>query len=367
MVTMAEARRTVVVAMSGGVDSSVAAALCVEAGHKVIGVMLRLWADPGAGTANRCCSDDAVGHAAAVAGDLGIAFRVLEAGAEFKRHVVDAFVAASAAGQTPNPCMECNRRIRFGWLLERVEALGGDVLVTGHYARVDLAPDGLRRLRRGVDPVKDQSYVLSILGQNELARVSFPLGGLTKSEVRRLAVRRGIAVADRPDSVDLCWLGTDGLTAFLDRNLPPDALVPGPIVDRSGRVLGTHRGLPRYTIGQRRGLGLSLGDARYVTSKDVARNALVVGDAGELGCRRLLAAAWHWVAGGPPAAGPWRVLAQTRYRSAAAPAVLEEHPDGCMVATFDHVERAVTPGQALVAYDGDICLGAGVIVGPAAR
>lgn len=358
---------TVAIAMSGGVDSSVAAALVVEAGCQAVGIMLRPWAEPGAASANRCCTPGAVDDAWAVADALGIPFTVLDIRDDFKRTVVDAFLERAASGDTPNPCFECNRQIRFGLLLRQALALGASRLATGHYARVAAGQDGRLRLLRGIDPAKDQSYVLHALGQPELARAVFPLGGLTKAEVRALASDLGLPVAARPDSVDLCWVGDDGISGFLDRHLPAGAARPGVIEDREGRVVGKHAGLPKYTLGQRRGLGVALGRPVFVVGRDEGRNVLVVGDEAELMRRDVVAEGFHWVAGAPPA-DPWplRVEAQIRYRSAAAPAWATLGARDELVVRFDHPQRAPTPGQGLVVYRGDEVLGGGLIAAPAA-
>jgi tRNA-uridine 2-sulfurtransferase len=356
----------VAVAMSGGVDSSVAAALCVEAGLRVFGIMLRLWSEPGATGANKCCSLAAVSDAQAVAYRLGIPFSVIDATALFKDRVVDAFVTAAGSGDTPNPCFTCNRRVRFGFLLDQARALGADYLATGHYARVGRAADGSVTLRRGVDADKDQSYVLHRLDQAQLRHVLFPVGGLAKSAVRAEAARLGLAVAARPDSVDLCWLGDDGVAGFLGRALPAAAVRPGPIVDLAGHVLGTHRGLPLYTIGQRRGLGLAAGVPLYVTGKDPVANALIVGPAVELAATVVRAADWHWIAGQPPGATR-EVTAQVRYRGQALPGRLEVDDPGIVRFHCATPQRAPAPGQGLVAYQGDVCLGGGrIVAAPAA-
>lgn len=354
--------RTVAVALSGGVDSAVAAGLCVRAGHRVVGIMLRLWSEPG-GPGNKCCTLGAIDDAAAVADRLGIPFHVLDARDVFKAAIVDAFAAASAAGTTPNPCVACNRSVRFGFLLDQATAVGADVLATGHYARIEPDHDGTLRLLRGVDRDKDQSYVLHRLDQARLARALFPVGARRKAEVRALAAEMGLAVASRADSVDLCWVGEGGVGGFLSRSLPAEALAPGPIVDRSGRVLGEHRGLARYTLGQRRGLGVAAGAPRYVVAKDAARNALVVGPASSLDGTTVSARDWHWVAGAPPPGDSWRVKIQARYRADAIGATLEPGPDGTATCVLDAPVRAATPGQALVAYREDVCLGGGVIAG----
>jgi tRNA-specific 2-thiouridylase len=357
---------TVAVAMSGGVDSSVAAARCVEARHRVFGMMLRLWSEPGAAAANRCCAPAAVDDAAAVASALDIPFHVIDAEEVFEREVVAPFVTESAAGDTPNPCLRCNRLIRFGFLLDQARALGADVLATGHYARVEEMPDGTRRLLRGVDPGKDQSYVLHVLDQARLAHARFPVGALPKSEVRRLARRYALPVASRADSVDLCWVGDHGVPGFLERHLPPGAAAPGPIETQAGDVVGEHRGLPYYTLGQRRGLGVSLGRPVHVVAYDRARNALIVGDAAALLTRDVHVRGVRWIAGTPPERGSFRAEAQVRYRAPAASCVVTPRDDGTLAVCFDTPQRAPTPGQALVVYRGETCLGGGRIVDAAA-
>jgi tRNA-specific 2-thiouridylase len=358
-------RRTVAVAMSGGVDSSVAAALLREAGHDVVGVMLRLWAEPGAAGANKCCTLGAINDARAVADRLDIPFSVLDAGDVFERLVVDPFLADSAAGLTPNPCFGCNRRVRFRFLLEQALALGADALATGHYARVVPGLDGGLELRRGLDAAKDQSYMLHRLGQHELAHALFPVGGYRKAEVRALAARFGLPVAERADSVDLCWVGEGGVAGFLARRLPAGSAEPGPILDAEGRVLGAHAGLAFYTLGQRRGLGVALGEPVYVVERDAARNALVVGPAEALGARVVRVRALHWVSGRAPEPetdGTIAAEAQIRYRAPAAAARLRLGADGAGVVTFDEPQRAPTPGQGLVLYRGEVVLGGGEIV-----
>lgn len=353
--------------MSGGVDSSVAAALLVEQGYEVIGVMLRLWAEPIPPTlggvteavANRCCSLESVHDARGVADRLGIPFYVVNAEAPFKREVVDPFIASYAAGLTPNPCLACNRRIRFGFLLDYARSLGAACLATGHYARIRQDAAGRYQLWRGADLAKDQSYVLSVLTQADLARVLFPVGEFAKPEVRALAAARGLPTASRADSQDLCFVADGDYRRFLADHAP-EAVRPGPILDRQGRQLGLHRGLAAYTIGQRSGLGIAAAQPLYVLALDVARNALIVGPASELGARRLRTGPVNWIAGQPPS-GPIRVEAQIRYRTRPAAAQVTSLPDGSAEVAFDAAVRDAAPGQAVVFYDGEVCLGGGVI------
>ncbi len=357
----------VVVAMSGGVDSSVAAALLVEQGYEVIGVMLRLWSEPAPPTlataeaaANRCCSLESIHDARGVADRLGIPFYVINAEQVFKETVVDYFVAGYTAGTTPNPCLVCNRKIRFGFLSDTARSLGARFLATGHYARVRRDAAGRFQLQRGVDPAKDQSYVLSVLGQADLAGALLPVGAYTKPEVRALAAQRGLPTASRVDSQDLCFIADGDYRRFLADHAP-EAMRPGPIVDRSGRQLGVHRGLPGYTIGQRSGLGIAAAQPLYVVALDTTHNALVVGAAAELGRSRLRAAAVNWIAGEPPV-GPLQAAVQIRYHGQMVAATIIPQPDGAVEVQLAAPMRDITPGQAAVFYEGDICLGGGVIV-----
>jgi tRNA-specific 2-thiouridylase len=364
---MKQNRTRVVVAMSGGVDSSTAAALLVEQGYEVVGIMLRLWAEPAAGpgqeNANRCCAPEAVADARAIARLLSIPFYDIHAGAAFKREVVDPWVAAYGQARTPNPCFRCNRHVRFGFLLQRALALGAEFLATGHYARV--APDGAGRYRllKGRDERKDQSYVLHVLGQRDLARALFPCGDYTKDDVRALARQFGLPTAERPESQDLCFLTQGDYRGFLARQAP-DAARPGPIVDESGEEIGRHLGLPYYTVGQRKGLNIAprgpSAEPLFVLRLDAARNALVVGPAGALGARRLRVPAMHYVAGPAPAA-PLRCGARVRYKARESPGLLSPFPDGGAWFEFDEPVRDATPGQGLVAYDGDEVIGGGTI------
>jgi tRNA-specific 2-thiouridylase len=352
----------VVVAMSGGVDSSVAAALLVEQGHEVIGVMMRLWAEealpPHAGGENRCCTPEAVDDARRVAAQLGIPFYLVDYRAEFKACVVDAFVAEYGRGRTPNPCLACNRQMRFGRLLRQARALEAGRLATGHYARLDRA-GGRFRLRMGADAHKDQSYVLYMLGQDDLRRLLLPLGSYTKAEVREMARRRHLPVADKDESMELCFVADGDYRRFL-RQHAPDAVRPGPILDTAGREVGRHQGLPFYTVGQRRGLGIAAPEALYVIRLDVARNALVVGPARELGRKSLLAEEVSYVGGRPPGR-PVRVEAKIRYKANLAGATWTPLDDQRAGVEFDAPLRDVTPGQAVVAYQGDVVLGGGII------
>ena len=350
--------------MSGGVDSSVAAALSVEQGYDVIGLMMRLWAEPGGEDGNRCCTPDAVDSARWVANVLGIPFYLFNVETPFQRHVVDYFVREYSAGRTPNPCLMCNRHIRFDVLLRRALALDARYLVTGHYVRLRQR-DGRYRLLKGVDSRKDQSYVLYMLNQDILRHVLFPLGDLTKEHVRRIARRYTLPVADRPESQDLCFLADSDYRRFL-RKVAPQAVRPGPIVNRDGHVLGQHQGLPFYTIGQRRGLGIPAPEALYVLEVDITRNALVVGTAAELGRTQLTASSVSYVSGQVPSQ-PLHVTAKIRYKAKEMPALLTSLTRDRATLRFDAPLRDITPGQGVVFYQGQELLGGGIIENLAPR
>lgn len=345
--------------MSSGVDSSVSAALLVEEGYDVIGVMMHIWGEATGGGINRCCSPQAVADARNVAHHLGIPFYLLDFQAEFKRHVVDYFVAEYAAGRTPSPCVMCNRHIRFRFLLQRALAFEAEYLATGHYARIRRLGDGLCQLLKGADPQKDQSYFLYMLGQAQLKHLLFPVGGYTKAEVRQMARQRGLPVAEKAESQELCFLADGDYRRFI-REYAPEAVVPGPIVNGSGRVLGQHAGLPMYTIGQRRGLGISVGEPRYVLNVDRERNALVVGPDEELYRSALTIHSVSYVAGHPPE-DELAVAAKIRSTGAETPATLVPLDEERARLQFDSPVRAVAPGQAAVFYDGDVVVGGGII------
>ena len=361
-------RERVVVAMSGGVDSSVAAALLVEQGYEVIGIMLRLWSEPPrpvlGGTveaaSNRCCSAESIHDAASVADRLGIPFYAINAEAPFKQRVVDTWIESYGAGLTPNPCLNCNRHIRFGFLLSYARSLGATYLATGHYARLRRDAEGRIELWRGMDRAKDQSYVLSVLGQSDLASALFPVGEYTKPQVRALAAERGLPTASRVDSQDLCFVADGDYRRFLGDHAP-EAVRPGPILDTTGAQLGEHRGLPFYTIGQRSGLGVPAAHPLYVLRLDVDRNALIVGGAKELGSMAFRTGPVNWV-GGSPSGGRFDTEVQIRYRTQPVAATVAMLPEGSAMVEVREPLRDVTPGQAAVFYDGDKCLGHGLIL-----
>jgi tRNA-specific 2-thiouridylase len=351
---------TVAVAMSGGVDSSVAAARLVEAGYRVVGIMLRLWVDPFEELAqareNRCCTLEAVSDAQRIADQLGIPFQLLDVSQFFRETVVEYFIQEYASGRTPNPCLVCNRRVRFDVMLRHVrEEMGADFLATGHYARLRRTPAGVQLLR-GVDNRKDQSYVLSLIPQERLQHLTFPVGHLTKPEVRALARRYGLQVAEKSESQDLCF--TSDYRRFL-QHWSGEAVRPGPILDTSGREIGRHQGLPFYTIGQRKGLGLNAPERLFVIALDTEQNAVIVGPAEALGRETLIARDINWLAPAPDA--PVRVTAKIRYKSADHPATIVPLAGHRAEVRFDAPLRDITPGQAVVFYQGDLCLGGGII------
>jgi len=350
----------IMVALSGGVDSAVAAALLVEQGHEVAGAMLRLWAEPGPDEArvNRCCTPEAVQRAQQVADQLDIPFSLIDAGAEFKAQVVDYFVAEYGAGRTPNPCIPCNRTIRFDLLLNRALASGATFMATGHYARVQRV-EGHHQLLCGRDPKKDQSYFLHALTQEQLACVIFPLGDLTKEKVRDIARQRGLPVAEQPESQDVCFLADGDYRRFLAQQVP-HLFQPGPIRDTSGRVLGQHQGLPAYTIGQRKGLRIAASEPLYVLAIELAENALIVGAAEELGRDECAVEEMHYISGETPTA-PFRTTAQIRCRARPTGITVTPLPHRKAHVRFDSPQRDITPGQFLVLYDGKVVLGGGAI------
>jgi tRNA-specific 2-thiouridylase len=383
--------------MSGGVDSSVAAALLKEQGHEVIGIMLRLWSEPGVieddgverVVQNKCCSLEAVDDARRVARLLDIPFYLVNVEEEFQQKIVESFYEDYVAGKTPNPCLTCNRHIRFTVLLKRALALDAEYLATGHYVRVDDDPvTGKRRLRRGVDDGKDQSYVLHVLNQHQLAHASFPLGAYTKSEVRAMAAERGMSVASKAESQEICFVAQNDYRGFIDRyanskmaeraeelvgvgvgsvqsERPLIAIPrPGPIYDQQGKQIGRHRGLAYYTIGQRKGLGVTSLEPLHVLKIDGESNALVVGPAAALEQETFMVGKMHYVSGETPGE-PFEALVRVRYKATEQPALVTPLEGDRVQVTLKHPQRAITPGQAAVFYggtEGEEVLGGGIIV-----
>jgi len=350
--------KTVAVAMSGGVDSSVAAALLIEQGYDVFGVMLRLWS-AGPETSNRCCSPEDVALAEQVASQLDIPFHTLDVKDLFKQEIVDSFIDGYAQGETPNPCMRCNRIIRWGFLLESVLGMGASHLATGHYARIRHNVDRYH-LFRAKDKNKDQTYVLSVLQQHQLARTIFPLGDIKKNRVREQAAKFNLPIANRAESQDLCFVGDQDYREFLsDKGIQLSP--PGPILDEKGKILGQHSGLANYTIGQRKGIGVSKSVPLYVLNKNMRDNVLIVGPKDRLGRTSFNIGQSNWISGSPPKSGN-TLLVRVRYKAEEVGATLR---------AFDHAHAEiqllkplpdVTPGQYAVFYEREECLGGGIIL-----
>ncbi|MBV6392425.1 MAG: tRNA-specific 2-thiouridylase MnmA [Anaerolineales bacterium] len=352
-------KKKVVVAMSGGVDSSVAAALLKEQGYDVTGMMMRLWSEPGKEESNRCCTPDSMAQARRVAGILDIPFYVVDAKDVFRETVVQYFLDGYAEGGTPNPCLICNRQIRWTFLLNHALALGAEFMATGHYVRIRNAEGGIRNLFRAVDSSKDQSYVLHVLGQEQLKHALFPVGEYPKSEIRAIAERYGLPTASRKDSQDLCFLAGEDYRNFLRRNAP-EMLKAGNIETLEGKVVGEHNGLANYTIGQRKGLGVASPVPLYVITKNAERNALIVGTLEEMGTGELIAANVNWISGEAPPE-PFRAEVKIRYTAKEVPAWVMPMDGGQSKVTFDAPVRDATKGQAAVFYEGEKMLGGGII------
>jgi tRNA-specific 2-thiouridylase len=339
----------VLVAMSGGVDSSVAAAVLRDEGHDVTGVTLKLW---GGASDSGCCSVSDVEDARRVAAQLDVPHYVFNFSEEFDARVVEPYVASYAAGRTPNPCIECNRSIKWGRLFERARSMGFDALATGHHARRTVGPAGEPELRRGTDPRKDQSYVLAVLGRDQLATTWLPVGEMTKTDVRAHAARLGLRTATKAESMDVCFITRGGRTAFLDARVPA---VAGPIVDTAGAVVGDHDGVRAFTIGQRRGLGVATGARRYVVDVDATTATVTLGRAEDL-ARDAVAVTDVTFTGAPVAPGT-RVDVQVRAHG--VPAAATWRGDHVL---WDVPQPRVAPGQTVAIYDGDRVLGAGIAV-----
>ena len=337
-------KKRVLVALSGGVDSSAAAAVLQKQGYSCAGATLSLWGQADTDSAR------------AVAARLGMDFSVLDAQAQFRAQVIAPFIAEYCAGRTPNPCIFCNKFLKFGTFLDWALAAGYDAVATGHYARIDYV-DGVYRLLRAADRRKDQTYFLYQLTQAQLSHLLFPVGEFEKPEIRELARQAGLSTADRSDSQDICFIPGGDYVEFLKSQ--GAALIPGDFVDKNGTVLGRHRGLPCYTIGQGKGLGIALGKHVYVLEKDAKSNTVTLGDNDALYRTTLTAHSVNWIPGTPPAA--FRCHAKTRYSQTEAPCTVTPLTNGRMQVDFDDPQRAITPGQAVVLYDGDVVLGGGTI------
>jgi len=351
----------VVVAMSGGVDSSVAAALLAEAGHDVIGLSMQLYDQraPGASFGS-CCSIDDLHDARRVAAAIGFPHYLVNFEEKFRETVVSNFVSEYASGRTPIPCVHCNADLKFATLVERAAGLDAAWVATGHYARVEFDEDTRRyRLLRGADGDKDQSYFLFSLTQDQLAHAMFPVGHLTKPAVRAVAARLGLTVADKPDSHEICFVPDGDAADFVERRLGNDRR-GGDIVDDSGKIIGQHRGVHRFTIGQRKHLGVATGSPMYVLRLEPAEARVVVGAREALGGRELTASLVNWISGSAPD-GPLRVTARIRHRHKDAAATVTADANAHAQLVFDDPQTAITPGQAVVFYNGDEVIGGGWI------
>lgn len=348
------------IAMSGGVDSSLAAKIIKDAGYDCVGCTMKLYdnEDLGISRQHTCCSLDDVEDARSVAYKIGIPYYVFNFKDGFREHVINRFVSAYEAGRTPNPCIDCNRFMKFDKLFERAKVLGCDYVVTGHYVRVE-EENGKFLLKKALDDTKDQSYVLYNMTQEQLRHTLFPLGTLRKAQVRKLAEENSFINADKPDSQDICFVPDGDYAAFLERETGK-CYPKGSFVSTDGTVLGTHNGIIRYTVGQRRGLGLAFGTPMYVRAICPADNTVVLSPDEELYSSSLIAGDFNWISGEAPAE-PIACKAKIRYRHAEQPATVTPLPDGRVKVVFDKPQRAITPGQAAVIYDGDTVLGGGTI------
>lgn len=339
-------------------DSSVAAALLKEQGHDVVGVSMHLWCEEKQGPVAQkrpCCSVEDIRDAREVCRRLGIPHYVLNFEKEFLEYVVNYFIGEYSRGHTPNPCLACNQHIKFRFLLDRVLALGGQYLATGHYARIVPTPEGII-LCKGKDVTKDQSYVLYTLGQEQLRHILFPVGEYSKVEVRKLAKEKGLPVAAKSESQEICFVPDGDYAAFVSQRYP---CIPGPIKDKNGKVLGKHRGVGCYTVGQRQGLGISSKTPLYIQRIDASTNNIVVAGNADLYGTTLRASQLNWVSGQPPST-PLEITAKIRYKSPPAEATLMLDGSSATV-EFNQPQRAITPGQAVVFYDGDTVSGGGII------
>jgi tRNA-specific 2-thiouridylase len=361
MINKIDNKKSVMIGMSGGVDSSVAAALLLEQGYDVIGVTLKLL-DYATDEEKSCCSLSAVEDARRVANSLGISYYVLNFKELFNVHVINNFISEYKNGRTPNPCIACNRYIKFGTLLKKAQAMGIDYVATGHYAKVQYDNNsGRYQLRKSVTASKDQTYALYNLTQEQLSHILMPIGNYEKDAVRQKAKDLGLNVATKPDSQEICFIEDDDYGRFLNENMNLDEIIPGNFIDTNGKVLGSHRGIIYYTIGQRKGLGIAFGHPMFVVDIISESNVIVLGENNDTYSDALIAEDLNFISvDGIP--NGMRIKAKIRYSAKEAPAViLKSETDGEIQVKFDEPQRAITPGQAVVFYDGEIVVGGGVI------
>lgn len=348
------------IAMSGGVDSSVAAWLMKDAGYECMGATMRLYNNQKFNDQeSSCCSLDDVEDARSVAFRLGMPYYVFNFTEDFEKQVMDKFVTCYECGLTPNPCIDCNRYLKFDLLLRRAITLGCDYIVTGHYAQIRQGENGRYSMYKAADAAKDQTYFLYSLTQEQLAHIQFPLGGLTKAQVRQIAEAQGFINARKHDSQDICFVPDGDYFAFLER-YTQKSYAPGDFLDEKGKVVGKHHGAVGYTLGQRKGLGVALGTPVYVCGKDMSANTVTVGPNESLFHKALRANDWNWMPFAELTA-PLRVWAKTRSRMMEQPATVYPEENGYARVEFEEAQRAITPGQAVVLYDGDQVIGGGTI------
>ena len=357
--------KRVVVAMSGGVDSSVTAALLKDEGYEVIGITMQVWpSDSSSDAVERfggCCGLEAVRDARKVASRLDVPYYVLNFRDVFRRRVIADFCEEYKRGRTPNPCIRCNQHIKFDVLLNRAKQLGAAFVATGHYARIEQnRASGRYLLKKGVDLSKDQSYVLYVMTQDQLKDVLMPLGAYTKKKTREAAQELGLSVATKPESQEICFIPNDDYGEFLQQYLPESAR-PGPILNKRGDILGTHRGIPFYTIGQRKGLGIFAKEPLYVVAIHREENAIIVGGEGDVYADELIATEVNWIAI-KKMTEPMEARAKIRYLHREAEAIITPIDKGKVCVKFREPQRAITPGQAVVFYEGDVVIGGGTIL-----
>lgn len=357
-------KKKVVVGMSGGVDSSVAACLLKEQGYEVIGVTMQIWQEENPDEASEnggCCGLSAVDDARRVAWTLGIPYYVMNFRREFKKSVMDYFVAEYLHGRTPNPCIACNRYVKWEALLARSMEIGADYIATGHYARVAKLPNGRFTIRNSVTAAKDQTYALYNLTQEQLKRTLMPVGDYTKEEIRKIAERNGLAVAKKKDSMEICFIPDNDYASFIEKSADS---VPGGgnFVDMAGNVLGRHKGITHYTVGQRKGLNLSMGRPVFVTEIRPETNEVVIGSGDDVFSDRLCCSHLNWMAVDGLHGERRRVTAKIRYSHGGASCVISELPNGTVECLFETPQRAITPGQAVVFYEDDHVFGGGTIL-----